>query len=170
MKNFPIWREETYYICKDELNISKTMPGIYQNETDLSQRGSFVWDQGGIQSFWRDKILRALAYLQVHLHESCQYQMYSHIYCVPAWRDRWIEIALCPSSPAVKVSSSCLQPTVLRIRQWKPHFMVLWAIFGDWGLNPTFNLEIFKNRIIFPFFSLVLEVRATRHMTKLRGL
>lgn len=129
-----------------------------------------MWEQGQIHSFWRDTILRARAHSRVHWHESCRYQMYSHIYCVPAWPDRWLEIALCPSSPAGS------QQQLFATHSSKAEAMktTFHGFMGYiWWLrfvlrNPPFNLEIFKNRIIFPFFSFILEVRTTRHMTKLR--
>lgn len=131
-----------YYICKDELNVSKNYSWhLLEWDTFKSKRQLCVRSRadpkffgGTKQPLWPfSKISRALPYLQVNSHES--YQMYSHIYCVPALPDRWTEIALCPSSSAAKVSiSSSLVCNYLRIRQWKPNFKVLWAIVGDWGL------------------------------------
>lgn len=90
VNNFPIWSEEMYYICKDELNVSKKYSWhLLEWDTFKSKRQLCVRSRadpkffgGTKQPLWPfPKISRALPYLQVNSHESYQYRMYSHIYC-----------------------------------------------------------------------------------------
>ena len=111
MNNFPIWRKETYYICKDKLKILKNYAWhLPKWDTFKSER------QLCLKSWAHSKFFGRQSSLFGHFTKSrehcltCKFicmnrinMKWAHIYCVSALPDRWIEIAF---YSAIKVSSS----------------------------------------------------------------